>query len=55
LKTLYGRGRDWPLSYEDLESYYCEAEAELGVSGMDGQDESGHGGADATAFTSRSR
>jgi choline dehydrogenase-like flavoprotein len=44
LKTLYGRGRDWPLSYDELEPYYCEAEAELGVSGVDGQDESGHGG-----------
>ncbi|CAN5146925.1 GMC family oxidoreductase [soil metagenome] len=44
LKTLYGRGRDWPLSYDELEPYYCEAEAELGVTGVDGQDESGHGG-----------
>lgn len=52
LQTLYGRGRDWPLSYDDMEPYYCEAEAELGVSGVDGQDESGHGG---VAFPPRSK
>ncbi len=28
-----GRGIDWPFKYEDLEPYYCEAEAYLGVSG----------------------
>lgn len=44
LQTLYGRGRDWPIGYDELEPYYCEAEAELGVTGYDGQDESGHGG-----------
>ena len=52
LKTLYGRGRDWPVGYDELEPYYCEAEAELGVSGVDGQDESGHGG---PAWPPRSR
>ncbi|MEI2264598.1 GMC family oxidoreductase [Erwinia sp. CGal63] len=44
LQSLYGRGRDWPVTYQDLEPWYGEAERELGVSGMDGQDESGHGG-----------
>jgi choline dehydrogenase-like flavoprotein len=44
LRSLYGRGRDWPIGYDELEPFYCEAEAELGVSGVDGQDESGHGG-----------
>lgn len=44
IQTLYGRGRDWPMTYDELEPYYCEAEEELGVSGVDGQDESGHGG-----------
>ena len=44
LKSLYGRGRDWPVQYDELEKWYCEAEYELGVSGVDGQDESGHGG-----------
>ena len=33
VKTLYGVGRDWPLSYEDIESYYGLAEKEMGVSG----------------------
>lgn len=44
IRTLYGRGRDWPIGYDELEHYYNEAEFELGVSGVDGQDESGHGG-----------
>ncbi len=33
LFSTYGVGVDWPLSYSDLESFYCEAESELGVSG----------------------
>ncbi|MFJ8625029.1 GMC family oxidoreductase [Kitasatospora sp. NPDC093550] len=33
LKTKYGVGVDWPMSYDDLEPYYMEAENELGVSG----------------------
>ncbi len=33
LKSVYGRGDDWPLTYDDLEPFYCEAERELGVSG----------------------
>lgn len=35
IRTLYGRGRDWPISYGDLEPYYCEAETLLGVAGSD--------------------
>jgi glucose dehydrogenase len=35
LKTLYGVGEDWPITYDDLEPYFCEAEKELGVSGND--------------------
>jgi glucose dehydrogenase len=34
-RTVYGYGEDWPLSYEELEPYYCRAEALLGVSGTD--------------------
>ncbi|MBP0001950.1 MAG: GMC family oxidoreductase [Cyanobacteria bacterium SID2] len=34
-KTLYGYGDDWPLTYDDLEPYYCKAEAFMGVSGTD--------------------
>jgi choline dehydrogenase-like flavoprotein len=33
VKTRYGVGRDWPLSYEDLMPYYRRAEIEMGVSG----------------------
>ena len=33
LKSRYGVGTDWPISYSDIESYYCEAERLMGVSG----------------------
>ena len=33
LRSKFGVGVDWPLSYEDLEPWYCEAEKELGVAG----------------------
>lgn len=33
MKSLYGVGRDWPISYEDLEPYYCKAEEQMGVAG----------------------
>ena len=33
LHTQFGTGCDWPLTYEDLEPYYGELEAFLGVSG----------------------
>lgn len=32
LKEVYGVGVDWPLTYDDLQPYYCEAEWALGVS-----------------------
>jgi choline dehydrogenase-like flavoprotein len=32
LSTLYGRGLNWPVSYDDLEPYYRQSERELGVS-----------------------
>jgi choline dehydrogenase-like flavoprotein len=31
MKTRYGRGEDWPLSYEDLRPFYEMAEWEIGV------------------------
>lgn len=31
--TLYGRGMDWPIRYEDLLPYYREAEIRWGVAG----------------------
>ena len=33
LRSLFGVGRDWPLDYDELEPWYCEAESELGISG----------------------
>jgi len=33
LSSTYGRGVDWPIGYGDLEPFYGEAEAEIGVSG----------------------
>jgi choline dehydrogenase-like flavoprotein len=31
LKSKYGVGVDWPIGYDDLQSAYCRAEAEIGV------------------------
>ena len=31
MQTTYGRALDWPISYDDLEPYYREAEGEIGV------------------------
>ncbi|MEJ6485350.1 GMC family oxidoreductase [Nostoc punctiforme UO1] len=33
LRTLYGQGLDWPISYDDLMPYYRKAEYEIGVCG----------------------
>ena len=33
MHSTYGVGRDWPISYDDLEPYYCRAEDAMGVSG----------------------
>src|SRR5215471_12104828 len=33
LRTAYGRGVDWPVTYEELEPFYGEAENEIGISG----------------------
>jgi choline dehydrogenase-like flavoprotein len=33
LKTKFPDVEDWPISYDDLESFYCEAEKEMGISG----------------------
>ncbi|MFW8594333.1 GMC family oxidoreductase [Cribrihabitans neustonicus] len=38
LQTLYGRGADWPLSYDDLEPFYQAAEEEIGVAGDSAED-----------------
>src|SRR5690606_1596056 len=33
LRTVYGVGENWPVSYDELEPWYHEAEVELGVAG----------------------
>jgi len=35
LRSRYGVGFDWPISYDDLEPYYCEVEEIFGVAGPD--------------------
>ncbi len=35
VKTLYGYGRDWPITYYELEPWLLRAERETGVSGND--------------------
>ncbi len=32
-RSLYGRGLDWPIEYEDLRPYYDRVQAEVGLSG----------------------
>lgn len=39
LRSLYGVGQDWPLSYEELDPWYQEAEVRLGVAGEQGPPE----------------
>jgi len=33
LRTLYGIGEDWPITYDELEPFYTKAERALGVAG----------------------
>ncbi|MDQ6997141.1 MAG: GMC family oxidoreductase [Mariprofundus sp.] len=33
LRSRYGKGEDWPISYDELEPYYVQAEQALGVAG----------------------
>jgi choline dehydrogenase-like flavoprotein len=36
LRSLFGVGHDWPISYEELDPWYQEAEVRLGVAGEAG-------------------
>ncbi len=36
LRSLYGVGDDWPLTYDDLDPFYQEAEERMGVAGEQG-------------------
>jgi choline dehydrogenase-like flavoprotein len=33
MRSLYGVGRDWPVSYDELEGYYCDAEEIMSIAG----------------------
>lgn len=33
MATVYGVGRDWPVGYDELEPFYCEAEEIMQISG----------------------
>jgi quinoprotein glucose dehydrogenase len=39
VKSLYGLGDDWPVSYEELDPFYQEAEQRIGVAGEQGPPE----------------
>lgn len=39
IRSTYGVGTDWPLSYEELDPWYQEAEVRLGVGGEQGPPE----------------
>ena len=42
MQSVYGRGIDWPIAYEDLSRYYGQAEEEIGVA-ADVEDQKIHG------------
>ena len=39
VRSLYGTGDDWPITYEDLDPFYQEAEERMGVAGEQGPPE----------------
>ena len=39
MQTRFGVGVDWPISYDDLEPWYGDAENELGVAGNSGHED----------------
>jgi choline dehydrogenase-like flavoprotein len=39
LRSLYGVGDDWPITYEELDPFYQEAEERMGISGEQGPPE----------------
>ena len=43
MRSEYRVGVDWPLRYDDIEPWYCEAEVELGVAGDDAEWANVHG------------
>ncbi len=39
MKSEYGRAVDWPIAYDDIESFYVQAEQELAVAGDSSRDQ----------------
>ena len=39
MRSIFGVGFDWPISYDDLEPWYVEAERAMGVAGDSGSDQ----------------
>ena len=39
VKSLFGVGHDWPVTYEELDPFYAEAERRIGVAGEQGPPE----------------
>lgn len=37
MRSLFGVGHDWPITYDDLEPYYTRVEREFGVAGLAGE------------------
>lgn len=50
IKSIYGVGFDWPINYDEMEPWYCEAEKELGVSGNHKEWNGLHGGGRSERF-----
>lgn len=50
MRSLYGVGVDWPISYDELEKWYGVAEHELGVSGDHDEWDGLHGGRRSEPF-----
>lgn len=44
---------DWPISYDDLEKYYCDAEDEIGIAGNDKEWDQGMQGTKSRRFPLR--
>ncbi len=36
VRSIHGVGYDWPISFDDLEPFYCEGERRMGVAGEQG-------------------
>ena len=53
LNSNFGVGRDWPIDYNELEPWYCQAEDELGVSGNHEEWDGLHGGYRSRPFPMR--